>query len=436
MLISPLQGTTGAEGVCVKYWYSIGGLSADRVRVLLHPMPQAKYIKPKPSVVNENPTDSTTSPAGEDAQCEPHPSDSNHDAFLHMLRDYDGSGDVVLWEARDNTVGEWKEGQIVYTYNMPHAIIVEGIPVSHGDFNRRFRGYIAIDELNFAEPSECGAFCTFEAGTCGWVQDEEDDDFNWSLSRGSLSQSTGPPRDRSASENGGMTGGFAVIDSSYPRRPGDRARLMTEEFQATDPDSPLCMRFWTHMHGVGIGTLRVLIINTQDRKPQTIWEISGEAGKIWYQGQVPISSSTPFKIAFEGEVGLTNLGDIALDDISIIQGPCPSAPQVAGNNLGDCTFEVDECGWINPGIRDRLDEIDWIRTIASENREPKTDHTIGTPQGFFMIVPKSAVQRGGDRAWLRSITMKGSPEVMCVSFWYYISDPTSEPSAPSLGSLT
>ncbi|XP_047739184.1 MAM and LDL-receptor class A domain-containing protein 2 isoform X2 [Hyalella azteca] len=450
MLISPLQGVTRAEGVCVKYWYAIDGLSADRVRVLLHPMPNAKFVRPHTGTTNVNPdlatnpstnpstgtNTNTNIPTGTQQQCVNPQNPNNFFSMLDMLRDYDGSGDVVLWEARDVTQGQWKEGQLVYTYNLPHAIIVEGIPVPNGDLNRRFRGYIAIDDLNFALPSECGAFCTFEAGTCGWVQDKETDDFDWSQSRGSMSQATGPPRDRSASENGGMTGGFAVIDSSYPRRPGDRARLMTEEFQATDPNSPLCMRFWTHMHGVGIGTLRVLIINTQDRKARTIWQISGEAGKIWYQGQVPIASATPFKIAFEAEVGLSDLGDIALDDISIIQGPCPSAPQIAGNNLGDCTFEVDECGWINPGVRDRLDEIDWVRTIASENREPKTDHTIGTPQGFFMIVPKTSSLRGGDRAWLRSLTMNGSTIASCISFWYYISDPTNEPSAPSLGSLS
>ena len=30
------------------------------------------------------------------------------------------------------------------------------------------------------------------------------------------------------------------------------------------------------------------------------------------------------QIVFEGQVGANNLGDIAIDDISIIQGACPS----------------------------------------------------------------------------------------------------------------
>lgn len=57
------------------------------------------------------------------------------------------------------------------------------------------------------------------------------------------------------------------------------------------------------------------------------------------------------------------------------------APQVAAGNNGDCTFEVDECGWTNPGPRERADEIDWVRTVAADNRAPSRDHTIGTTQG-------------------------------------------------------
>ena len=57
------------------------------------------------------------------------------------------------------------------------------------------------------------------------------------------------------------------------------------------------------------------------------------------------------------------------------------APQIAGNKAGDCTFEVDECGWTNPSPRDRVDTVDFVRTVASESRAPLSDHTIGTPQG-------------------------------------------------------
>ena len=40
-----------------------------------------------------------------------------------------------------------------------------------------------------------------------------------------------------------MTGAFAHIDASAPRRPQDKARLVSSEFQATDPNNPLCLRY-------------------------------------------------------------------------------------------------------------------------------------------------------------------------------------------------
>ncbi|ROT84202.1 putative apical endosomal glycoprotein precursor [Penaeus vannamei] len=156
MLMSAIRPTTGPKGMCVKFWYSIGGLSPDRLRVLLHPMPD----------------------------------DMTKDDMDEMMMGYDGSDDVVLWEARDMTMGDWKEGQVVYTFDQRHSVIFEGIPVDSNDLSRRFRGFIAIDELSFADSSECGAFCTFEGGICGWTQDSKDD-FDWTQSRGSLNPSTG-----------------------------------------------------------------------------------------------------------------------------------------------------------------------------------------------------------------------------------------------------
>lgn len=56
------------------------------------------------------------------------------------------------------------------------------------------------------------------------------------------------------------------------------------------------MRFWTHMYGNGIGTLRVIIHDTQANEDRIVWSLSGEAGNAWYQGQVPISSFSSFKV--------------------------------------------------------------------------------------------------------------------------------------------
>lgn len=61
------------------------------MRVLLHPMPE--------SATENDPVDD-------------------------MMDGYDGSEDQVLWEARDMTMGEWKEGQVVYTFDKKHSVCV------------------------------------------------------------------------------------------------------------------------------------------------------------------------------------------------------------------------------------------------------------------------------------------------------------------------
>lgn len=89
-------------------------------------------------------------------------------------------------------------------------------------------------------------------------------------------------------------------------------------------DKPLCLRFWTHMYGNGIGTLSVVINDKEDGSEIEIWSLSGEAGNAWYQAEVPISSQTPFRILLAAKVGRNHLGDIAIDDVSLIPGSCPS----------------------------------------------------------------------------------------------------------------
>jgi hypothetical protein len=58
-----------------------------------------------------------------------------------------------------------------------------------------------------------------------------------------------------------------------------------------------------------------------------------------------------------------------------------AAPQIAAPMSGDCTFEVDECGWSNVGTRDRLDDLDWDRISGQATRTPTHDHTLGTEKG-------------------------------------------------------
>jgi len=400
MLESPLLTSTGSQGHCVTFSYYINGLSADKLRVLLHP------------------------------------ADLDRDPSLTP----NFSQDVVLATLMDDTMGDWMTAHVMYTSRIEHTLILEAIPKSESSPVRRYRGFIAVDEVKFGGGSDCRGHCTFDSGLCNFINDKSstgEANFEWIVGRGSNDPNTGPQRDHSSFSTNRVTGAYAFIDASYPRRPGDKAKLLSEEFPATDKSDsgPLCLRFWTHMFGNGVGSLNVYMRGSSSGDSK-IWGLTGDAGNNWYMGQAPIASTEQFRIVFEGVVGRNKLGNIAIDDISIAPGVCPTAPQVAATGPGDCSFEDDECGWSNPERRDGVDELNWERTNSVDgNRFPLTDHTTGIESGFFMQLSRESIQRAGDRAFFVSREMEGSSRPRCMSFWYYMYEPIVDTAGPNLGKL-
>ena len=78
---SPLLVSTGSKGHCVTFSYAISGLSADRLRVLLHPV----NLDEDPDIPNFN-------------------------------------NDVVLATLIDDTREDWKQAQVLYTYPEEHTV--------------------------------------------------------------------------------------------------------------------------------------------------------------------------------------------------------------------------------------------------------------------------------------------------------------------------
>ncbi|KAE8746542.1 hypothetical protein FOCC_FOCC006776 [Frankliniella occidentalis] len=402
-LESAPSDTTGQEGKCLTFSYVIDGLSAAGLRVLLRPA----RVDGMPPVAERE-----------------------------------------LWSARDSTGKQWAPAAVLYAFNTEHQIVFEGLARDASDPRRKFRGHVAVDDIALKAGAECRGHCTFEGGLCGWVNDE-DDDFDWTLGRGSRNPSTGPATDRSS---------FA-----FPRRPGDVARLSSAELDPTGADGPMCLRFWTHMYGNGVGTLSVQLADTREEgHEQVLWTLSGESGNAWYQAQVTVAAANPFRVVLVGRVGRNSLGDIAVDDVSLSQGSCPSkspgrtpnahtaetvaaradlalcvaaAPQVAASSRVDCTFEVDECGWVNVAPRERRDDMDWERVSGAGQRSQLRDHTVGSDKGSLMTLERSSVQRPGSRAWLTSEKINGSSQARCLSFWYIMNEPFVDTAGPSLGSL-
>ena len=59
-------------------------------------------------------------------------------------------------------------------------VIFEAIPKDETDQARRYRGYIALDDVTFKPGSDCRGHCTFDAGLCGF-RNSNGADFDWKV---------------------------------------------------------------------------------------------------------------------------------------------------------------------------------------------------------------------------------------------------------------
>lgn len=449
--VSPNISASGPYGMCLSFYYAIKGLSADELKV---------------GVIDLKTDRSRT-----------------------------------IWASSESASGNWTRAEILYSSPNQHAIGFSASrfgsnssPVGFGhdqQQQQKFRGYLAVDEIDLSRPdtqggeaSACRGHCNFDGDLCGWTNAESgvDDDFDWTFGRGSDNLFTGPARDYASTSNNELTGSFLQIESSYPRRPGDRATLLSPIFPSTPVNDAMCMRAAVHMFGSGIGSLAIKIryldegssvadsqppqpsgpsqaSNPQGSQPPSasisrvessirvgqngdsiVWEMSGDSGNHWHQAQTSISSSkSSFQIVIEGTVGENHLGNIAIDEISFSQGPCPTSPPTASKNYGDCTFEKSMCYWRNSGSDIRLDDLDWIRTTEEQTiHGPNFDHTLKKRSGSYLKLENTFREpKSGSRAFLLSpiFQPKSQASVQCLSFYYYMFMRSISSSGPNLGTI-
>ncbi|EDO39795.1 predicted protein, partial [Nematostella vectensis] len=86
-------------------------------------------------------------------------------------------------------------------------------------------------------------------------------------------------------------------------------------------DDVMCLQLWYHMYGRHTGTLQIHIrTNTSNT---VVWRVSGANEKQWVFGQTPINTDGKrFKFIVEGIAGAGSEGDIAIDDLGLVPGPC------------------------------------------------------------------------------------------------------------------
>ena len=242
----------------------------------------------------------------------------------------------------------------------------------------------------------------------------------------------------------GPAGGFAFIDSGWPRRPGDTARLALTHNLTSETDSPLCLVFYVNMFGSGIGTLRV--VSEVAGESTVVWELVRPASSprdLWHRAQTTLApGAAPARLYFEATVGETGRGDIALDTVSLSPGPCVTLPTIAAPSTSPsgCSFDSDFCGFISQNLRGSEQGAPgpplWRRARGG-GRLPRGHGAPAAPdtEDWFAVFDVGNYQhRPLDRGYLLGPQVQvHDQQALCLGFWSYMA--TEVLSVPYLGGL-
>ena len=107
------------------------------------------------------------------------------------------------------------------------------------------------------------------------------------------------------------------IEASAPRRPGQKAVLLSPSYPST---AGSCLSFYYHMFGNRMGTFNIYL--KQSTATQRIFTKSGNQGNKWILGSATVQAQSNYTLMFEGIVGSGYDSDIAIDDVTISSGGC------------------------------------------------------------------------------------------------------------------
>ncbi|XP_061877595.1 MAM and LDL-receptor class A domain-containing protein 1 [Entelurus aequoreus] len=243
---------------------------------------------------------------------------------------------------------------------------------------------------------------------------------------------------------------------------------------------PCVFRFHYHMFGSHVFCLAVYLRTASTGRGSLLWVGYGDQGNYWHRKTLYLTSARPFQILIEGTVGDDFRGDIAIDDLSFLgcvpyEGELPTAnvTEPAGTTPGptlqphscpygefacgspdecvphfkvcdfrqDCSDGSDEndcvaqqcdfkagqsCGWKNAdeapvsmhAFRWAPDQGESIHSGEQYHR-PFTDHTLGSPEGWYMCADSSNGGYGHTSDLQTPVISSTGPQCTLV-FWYHM----------------
>ncbi|XP_051552900.1 MAM and LDL-receptor class A domain-containing protein 1 [Myxocyprinus asiaticus] len=226
--------------------------------------------------------------------------------------------------------GMWRFAQTPLTLSgSNYRIVVEGIT------GESEQGAIAFDDVQVSNgPCTPSGQCDFEENVCSWMNLLEVDDADWLRAQAGTANHTGPSVDHTTNST---TGYYLYVDSSVGVW-GDTAMILSEIFT---PDSRgQCFIFWYHIYGYNVGTLNLYINNRSiyergNKLGLIVWTESGDQGDVWRKSNIYVEYRESFWFIFQFLKGAGTKGNVAIDDVHIIPGPCDTNPTSAPPNHTD-----------------------------------------------------------------------------------------------------
>ncbi|MGH0160932.1 UNVERIFIED_CONTAM: hypothetical protein FKN15_044115 [Acipenser sinensis] len=265
---------------------------------------------------------------------------------------------------------------------------------------------VAVDDVAFLNctpdlepPTAADVSCNFEAGLCGWYQDQTDE-LEWI-------HDIGPGFDHTTG-----SGHFVFVDVSSPDLRGRSARLLS--YPQRSSVETMCLSFWYHLFGPHTGTLSLKLRLGGGDEETVLWTRSGTQGNEWQRGLSPVHhQNRTFEIIFQAVGAAGTSSHIAVDDITFQAGSCSRA--------GFCDFERGLCSWTNTQSQ-ALDQLDWDWTSAGTTGKypgPGLDHTLKTRTGHYVFLSSRSRAGPGQKAWLLSEHLPAT-QGSCLGLWYHL----------------
>ncbi|XP_074546806.1 apical endosomal glycoprotein [Halichoeres trimaculatus] len=244
---------------------------------------------------------------------------------------------------------------------------------------------------DYVPSSPTALSCNFEDGLCGWFQDNSDN-FDWTLLDG-MDHTIG-------------IGKSFTVDMWDPSLRGALGRLVSTT-QLAGPTG-YCLSFFYKLYGPNTGALNVKVLDNNGFE-EILWTRSGAHGNTWHEAHCPVPHQlTNFRLMFEA-VRSGFDGRVAIDDVVLVSGPC-TVPRM-------CSFEGQGCGYSSSGDVQWLHRSGYTTSMAG----PKTDHTLETEHGFYMMANTEAdILPSGGTTVLTSPVRQGTTKTECVHFWYHM----------------